>query len=119
MNRFTFSIVALSLLSSPLYASQFDAAADDVCHCLEAPYQQAEKALVLVGEAKKSGDMSQILASQDEMMKVMNTAQLCMEQLTKKYPDISADETQQQEVMRIVDEKCPNPLDQYTTTPAS
>jgi len=113
-----FPIAAFALMSSPhALASDLDAAADDVCTCLEAPYQHAEETLALVNEALKSGDMSKIMTSQDEMMKVMNTSELCIEELGKKYPDISADESLQAEVMRIADEKCPNPLDQVNNVP--
>jgi len=118
MNRYFFPIAALALLTSPqTFAADLDAAADDVCVCLEVPYQHAEEILVLVNEALKSGDISKILASQDEMMEVMNTSELCIEGLSKKYPDISADESLQSEVMRIADEKCPNPLDQLNSAP--
>ncbi len=47
----------------------------------------------------------------------MNTSELCIEGLSKKYPDISADESLQSEVMRIADEKCPNPLNQLNSAP--
>ncbi|MGR5148443.1 hypothetical protein ACQKP8_18080 [Photobacterium alginatilyticum] len=119
MNRYIFPATVLALALSPhLFAANLEAAADDVCVCLEGPYQHAEETLALVNEALQSGDMSKILASQDEMMKVMNTSELCIEDLSKKYPDISADESLQKEVMRIADEKCPNPLEQLKSASA-
>ncbi|MGF1703847.1 hypothetical protein L4D09_26505 [Photobacterium makurazakiensis] len=88
-------------------------AADDVCQCLQEPYQQAELVISAFSEAQQSGDLSTVTQTQDQLMNIINTAELCMERLQIKYPEINKDQAQQEKVMLLTDELCPNPLNKY------
>ena len=109
-------IISLGLLSLPVgsvmgASVNTDAAAKDVCKCLEAPYREAEKAMKLVEQAQASGDMSQLMALQGEMMGVVSATTRCFEDLSKKYTVIDNDPKLQADVMDKADKLCPNPAD--------
>jgi len=110
-------IVTVSFLIIPPFSSattDTEQAAKDVCKCLEEPYSEANKALELINNANASGELSKILSSQEELMKVINTSQKCLEDLYIKYPEINKDTTLQAEVITITDKECPNPLNNKT-----
>ncbi|EAS41054.1 hypothetical protein [Photobacterium profundum] len=116
MNRFQL-LVTVSFLIIPTFISattDTEQAAKDVCKCLEEPYSEASKALELINNADESGELSKILSSQEELMKIINTSQKCLENLYIKYPEINKDTTLQAEVITITDETCPNPLNEMT-----
>ncbi len=106
------SIVAILL--SPICGlawatPDLNAAAEDVCLCLEEPYAQAQQAMELISAAQASGDTSALIAAQGEMMGVIGASAQCFEALPAKYPEINQSQELQQQVMAIADEKCPNP----------
>ncbi|WP_157134395.1 hypothetical protein [Photobacterium profundum] len=112
MNSFQL-IVIVSFLIIPAFVSATtdkEQAAKDVCKCLEEPYSEANKALELINNANASGELSKILSSQEELMKVINTSQKCLEDLYIKYPEIDKDTALQADVIAIADKNCPNPL---------
>lgn len=103
----------LGLLSFPSQASiSIDKAADELCLCLEGPYQQAEKTL---SQLKGNGgqdltDLDKVTRSQDEMMEILNASNLCLESLRHLYPDIAQDIALQDKTLKLIDSKCPDPL---------
>lgn len=108
--RNPFAMSILLVCCGPGWAGpNLDAAATDVCECLEAPYEQVEQALQLVRAAQASGDMSGIMAAQGEMMQVLSASGECFDALVEKYPEIDKSDTLKAQVMEIADEKCPNP----------
>ncbi len=110
MNRNLIVVIVLLLLSGPgLAASDLNQAAGDVCRCLEAPYDQARKAMALLNNARASGDMSRLASAQGDMMAVINASTLCFRGLSKKYPDIDSSDELKEKVMAIADRQCPNP----------
>lgn len=96
-------------LSSFAMAADLHAAANDVCSCLEAPYQLAEQAISELQQAHSSGDYSNLMLAQGDMMDVMNAANQCFEQLPTKYPDIAQSDQLKAQVMAIAEQQCPNP----------
>ena len=101
----------LGLLSMHSQAnSQLEKAADEICLCLEAPYQQAEKSLHQLNGAQVSNDLAKVTRSQDEMMATINASTLCMESFRQLYPDIAKDAALHDKTLRLLDTKCPNPL---------
>ncbi|MGF1875669.1 hypothetical protein L4D77_10115 [Photobacterium frigidiphilum] len=116
MNSFQL-IVTVSFLIIPAFVSATtdkEQAAKDVCKCLKEPYSEANKALELINNANASGELSKILSSQEELMKVINTSQKCLEDLYIKYPEIDKDTALQAEVITLADSNCPNPLNNMT-----
>ncbi len=110
MKKLLIILAALPLFANVAFAANTEKAAEDVCQCLDKPYDQARKILKLVNKAQASGDMSQIMAAQGEMMAVANAATRCFENLAKKYPEIDKKKKLQNEVMAKVEAKCPNPV---------
>ncbi|MDV5167460.1 hypothetical protein [Photobacterium rosenbergii] len=101
----------LGLLSMHSQAnSQLEKAADEICFCLEVPYQQAEKSLRQLNGAQASNDLDKVTRSQDEMMATINASTLCLEYFRQLYPDIAKDVTLHDRTLRLLDTKCPNPL---------
>ncbi|KHT62185.1 hypothetical protein RJ45_18675 [Photobacterium gaetbulicola] len=98
----------LSYSSQP--GNQLEKATDEICLCLEAPYQQAEKTLKQLLGAQLSGDLAKVTQSQDEMMAVINASRLCLESFHHLYPDIAQDMTLKGETLKRLDSKCPDPL---------
>lgn len=99
------------LTSTTAFAAQdYDTISDKICDCLKAPYQEADKAMEMLAAAQKSGNLSALVNSQDEMMVVLNTARLCMEDIRERYPEIGQSTAAQDTVMKMTDDKCPNPL---------
>ena len=100
------SITAISPLSA---ATDLDQAAADACLCLEAPYSELSKELVTVKQARNSGDMSKLMASQAQMMAILQSSASCFENLSKKYPEIDKSDDLKIQVMRKTEKMCPNP----------
>lgn len=98
----------LSLYSQA--GSHLEKAADEICLCLEAPYQQAEQSLLQLNGDQGSNDLAKVTRSQDEMMATINAATLCMESFRQLYPDIAKDIALQDKTLRLLETKCPNPL---------
>ena len=118
MWNFFFMTLFLSLMMNLAFAGpDLDAAAQDVCICLEAPYAQAATAMQLISQAQASGDMSQLMAAQGEMMAVIDASSECFEELPEKYPEIDQSDALQDEVMARADELCPNPMNQMQAAP--
>ena len=105
--------LSLSLLTHNAFAVDLDAAADDVCGCLEEPYKLVEQSLQELSKAQASGDFSRLMEVQGNMMGIIDSSTLCFEDLPRKYPEIDKDKTLQDKVMAKVDEQCPNPAEKY------
>ena len=71
----------------------------------------------MLKNAQASGDMSQMMTAQGEMMGVMNASTRCFDALTQKYPEIAESDELQEKVMAIADEQCPNPAAQMSMQP--
>lgn len=100
----------LLICSTAAFAGpDLDQASNDVCKCLEAPHNQAKKAMELLHQAQASGDMSQLMSAQGEMMGVLSESNRCFEGLAKKYPEIDRSNELQNKVMAMAEQKCPNP----------
>jgi hypothetical protein len=100
------SITAISPLSA---APDLDQAAADACQCLEAPYREISKALVTIKQAQNSGDMSKLMASQAQMMAILQSSASCFEGLSKKYPEIDNSDELKKQVAEKTEKMCPNP----------
>ncbi|WP_261841722.1 hypothetical protein [Aliamphritea ceti] len=109
MRKFLVTCTFIPFCSIVWATPDLNAAAEDVCDCLEAPYAQVQQAMELFNAAQASGDMSALEAAQGEMMGVINASRQCFKGLTVKYPEISLSEELQHQVMDIADEQCPNP----------
>jgi len=109
MKKLLMVLAAFSLFANVAFAVNTDKVAEGVCKCLEEPHNQARKTMELMNKAQASGDMSQIMAMQDEIMAVTNAATRCFDDLAKKYPEIDKSEKLQEEVMAKAEDKCPNP----------
>ncbi|MBD8511115.1 hypothetical protein IFO68_00190 [Photobacterium sp. CAU 1568] len=99
-----------SLTAFPVQGDDLDQAAKDVCGCLAQPYAELEKALQAV-KTDKGNDLSGLMNSKDELTKMMEATQTCMEDLRKQYPEIEADKALQKQVMEKTRQYCPNPLE--------
>lgn len=101
------------LLGVPLVpagaADDIDAAARDVCRCLEVPYQDVEQAIRAILDAQTSGDRSRVAGAQERMMRSIAESSQCFEQLTRKYPAVDASDDLKRQVMQAADQLCPNP----------
>lgn len=104
-------LASISFISiSPLAAApDLDQAAADACLCLEAPYNELSKALVVVKQAQKTGDMSKLMESQAQMMAILQSSASCFEDLSNKYPEIDKSDDLKKQVMEKTEKKCPNP----------
>ena len=87
-------------------------AADDVCNCMNEPNKKAMEVLQMVQKAQATGDMSQVMAAQGEMMGVISASSRCFEALPAKYPEINRNKELQDRVMQLADKQCPNPAAQ-------
>lgn len=103
----------MMLISEPTWAVDLQAATDDICSCLKAPYEVVEKALGDIQKAQSTGDYSKIMQAQGEMMGIMNASTNCFEKLPGKYPEIDKNEELQSKVMNMADKQCPNPAKGY------
>lgn len=108
---YSFSISTLLFLSASVFsAPNLQQAAKDVCKCLEAPYEQAEKALKLLKQAQATGNTAELMSAQGEMMGTISASTNCFNNLEKKYQIISQSEKLQKEVMALTEKLCPNPI---------
>jgi len=111
MKKLYIIISVLPLFSAMAFAGpNLDAAANDACQCLEEPYRQMNKTIVLIKQAQASGDMSQLMAAQNEMMAAANAATPCFEALSKKYPAIDKSDPLKDRVMALAEKQCPPPM---------
>ena len=94
-------------------AANLDAAAADACACLKEPYSKADQLVGLMMQAQATGDMSPVMAMQQDMMNLANATAQCFDTLSKKYPDIAASDELKQQVVAITDQQCPNPIKRY------
>jgi hypothetical protein len=106
----------LPLALPVMAATDLDAAAADVCKCLEEPYGQAQRVLELVQQAMASGNSDQLVASQNDMVAVVETARQCFEGVAARHPEIEQSDPLKVEVMTRVDKLCPNPALELPTT---
>ncbi len=104
-------LILAILISPSAFAVDLQAAADDVCSCLEAPYAIVEKAVAEITSAKAQGDYSKLAEAQGEMMGVMSASNECFGKLPNKYPEIDQSDELKSQVMQIANSKCPNPAD--------
>lgn len=105
------AITALPLFSSVAFAGpDLDAAAADICNCLEEPYKQITRSVALINKAQASGDTSQLMRAQEDVMESINAATPCFEALSKKYPEIDQSDALKESVMAIAEKQCPNPM---------
>ena len=110
MKTLFISLTTSLILSNLAFADpNLNQAADDVCKCLEAPQKQARKAMELIHQAQASGDMSQLMSAQGEMMGVIGESGRCFDALAKKYPEIDQSNELQSKVMAMAEQQCPNP----------
>jgi hypothetical protein len=105
--------ILATLLSLPTLAADLQAAADDVCSCLEAPYNVVQRALDDLQKAQASGDYSKMTQAQGEMMGVMSASSKCFAELPAKYPEIEQNDELKSKVMALADKQCPNPAASY------
>lgn len=99
--------------SHSVFAQDIDAAAKDACKCLEAPYELTEKILGELSAAQASGDYSLLLEKQTEIDKIAEDSNQCFIGLQSKYPDIDKSTELQQQVMKVVEQKCPSPFPSF------
>lgn len=113
LSIFTKLILSLfmTFFSTKILAVDIQSAANDVCACLEAPYEVAENAIRDLNSALSTGDQAKLARSQGEMMGVMNAASECFAALPQKYPEINGSEDLQGQVMSLAAKQCPNPAD--------
>ena len=109
MTKWLTATILIPFTSLVWATPDLNAAADDVCKCLEEPYAQAQQAIELIQAAQASGDMSALMAAQGEMMGVISASAQCFEALPAKYPQIDTDPALQDQVMTIAETQCPNP----------
>lgn len=118
MNRFLFGIAVFMFVSLPAAAGpDLKQATKDTCKCLEAPYAQLEKAMEIISAAQTSGDMSQMMVAQGEMMGVLGASTQCFERLAQKYPEIDQSDELKQEVMDATEKECPKPASAMGMSP--
>lgn len=86
-----------------------NAAVKDYCKCREQPDQKAREVMALVQQAKASGDSSQLVAMQDELMIAMQASVQCFQRLPEKYPDIHKSDELKGKVMEMAKSECPDP----------
>lgn len=106
-------LLITALASQFSTAANLQAAADDVCSCLEAPYKVVEQALKDLQQAQTTGDHAKIIQAQGEMMGVMNASTQCFDKLPEKHPEIDQSEELQNKVMAMANKQCPNPASKY------
>ena len=102
--------LSVSFMAGQSQAADIDAAAKDVCGCLTRPYAEAQRFMTMAMQAQATGDMTPLMAAQDEMVEMAKEAEVCYQGLVKKYPDIASSEPLQKQVMAVTDTLCPNPL---------
>lgn len=113
MNKVVIAALLASFTNIVAATSDMNAATKDVCKCLEAPYAKAKEALAMIQQAQATGDVSELMAAQGEMMSVINTSTRCFEHLSKKYQDIANDEKLKKEIMAKAEKQCPNPVSKF------
>ncbi len=115
MKKLFIAITALPLFTSLAFAGpDMNAAAKDVCKCLEGPNSQATRFMELAAEAQASGEQSELMAAQDDMKGIMEETSRCFGALPDKYPEIDKSEELRQEVMTMAYKQCPNPASQIS-----
>lgn len=115
MKKLCIAIAALPLFTSLAFAGpDMNAAAKDVCKCLEGPNSQATRFMELAAEAQASGDQSELMSAQDDMRGIMEESSRCFGSLPAKYPEIDKSEDLQQEIMTMAHKQCPNPVFQIS-----
>jgi hypothetical protein len=101
--------ISLFLNTQLIAAPNLDQAAADACRCLEAPYSELSKTLITVKQAQNSGDMSKLMASQTQMIAILQSSASCFEALSKKYPEIDTSDDLKKQVVQKTESMCPNP----------
>lgn len=114
MNTAIFGFSLLPICSLAWATPDLNKASDDACKCLEEPYSQAKKAMELIISAQTSGDYKALVSAQGEMMGILKASNQCFDALSVKYPEIDKSTELQNQVMKIVEEKCPNPAEAMT-----
>lgn len=100
------------LLVSTVNAADVKQAANDVCQCLKEPFALLERLLPDFKAAEQTGEFSKLMQAQGEMMNILATATVCLEDLSTRYPNIEQNAELKAEVMAITDRQCPNPMRQ-------
>ncbi len=103
----------LFLVGQVSVGADLEAAAEDFCGCMEAPYALIEATAEKMEEAQITGDFDSIMALQNEMMSVMSEASDCFDELPAKYPEIDQSEALQAQVIEMTAEQCPNPAGNF------
>lgn len=98
-----------AITSEGISATNINNAANDACECLKAPYRQLEKVIISIKAAKKTGDMSQLQASQTDLIQLINSSTACFEGLSKKHPEIDKSDVLKKQVSDLTEKKCPAP----------
>ncbi len=102
-------LMALLTYGQSALSDNLQAAANDVCKCLDEPYKVIKKAMVEINKAQTSGDYSKIVQAQSEMMGIVPSTTRCFEILSKKYPNIEKSDELKSKVTQIANRQCPNP----------
>ena len=107
------AIFGLLVFGQSAFGADLQAAADDVCACLEGPYARMQQFMAEMEKVQASGDYSKLMPLQSEIKGTVDESSLCFQELPSKYPEIDRDEELQKRVMAIVDRQCPNPAEEW------
>jgi hypothetical protein len=108
MKNMAFTAVILYLAGlQTVSAADIDKVAQEVCECSAEAAAFAQEQLDKIANG---GSIQDIMAAQEEAMKLMEKVEPCYSALEKKYPDIASDTAKQDEVMGRVKQLCPSPI---------
>ena len=116
--------ISLLVCVLPLVASSAARAASDeelakeACKCLEAPHKKTEEMVAALKQAQASGDVSQLMKLQGEMMGIASMTQRCFEELEKKHPDVAKDQARIERINGEIEKSCPAPRPPGMTPPS-
>ena len=102
----------LVVFNHPLLAASemVEEAASAACACLESPYRETTTVLKVMDSAKKKGDMETVIEKQKQLITIIKESTKCFVDLSAQHPEIDQSETLKQEVINLVEQKCPNPI---------
>lgn len=110
MNRIiATACLAIFTSMNSIAATDIEKAAADACKCLEKPNAELEVITKTMKKAQKSGNMSQLLESRQEMMAVLQESADCFADLSKNYPEIDQSDELKNQVLEITNKMCPIP----------
>ena len=101
----------MGFLLFPTHANdQLEKITDEICQCLETPYQQVGEALIEMINAQDSKDLSKVTQSQNLVMELIVASRLCIETYRHLYPELAQDIKLEENALSLLDQKCPDPL---------